>query len=284
MTEQAPILVGTAGWSYPDWNDVVYPRAERNKLAWMAQYLDCVEINNSFYRPFTARIGERWVRDVESNPRFRFAAKLWKRFTHETEEPFTQKEVEAAREGLDILREAGKLAAVLLQFPFFFRDSDRNRDLLQRIAEGFREYPNVLEVRDVSWSKPEGIEFITRLGLNLACLDMPLARTSFKEWARVTGPIGYLRLHGRNREAWFSKQAGRDERYDYLYSDSELDQIIRRATEMRNAAQLVVLIWNNHFRGKAAVNALQTLHHVLGGKVAVPELLLREYPELASVT
>jgi uncharacterized protein YecE (DUF72 family) len=283
MSQQAPLLIGTAGWSYPDWNDLVYPRAEKNKLAWMARYFDCIEINSSFYRPFNARTGEKWLRDVEANERFQFTAKLWRRFTHETDEAFTGEEVKAAKEGFSILKDAGKLAGVLLQFPFFFRDSEQTRDLLKRIAEGFAEYPKVLEVRDASWSEPEAVEFITGLNLNLACLDMPLTKSAYKEWSRVTGPIGYLRLHGRNREAWFGKDAGRDDRYNYLYSDKELDQIIERAEEMRRVAQLVVLIWNNHFRGKAAVNAFQTIHRILGKKVTVPESLAREYPELRGV-
>ena len=283
MPHEAPVLIGTAGWSYPDWNDIVYPRSEKNKLTWMAQCFDCVEINSSFYRPFNARSGEKWVRDVEANERFQFTAKLWQRFTHRTDEAFTTKDVEAAKEGFSVLKDAGKLAGILLQFPFYFRDSEGSRDLLKRIAEGFGEYPKVLEVRDASWSAPDATEFITGLGLNLACLDMPLSKSAYKEWSRVTGPIGYLRLHGRNREAWFSKDAGRDEKYNYLYSDKELDQIIERAEEMRRVAQLIVLIWNNHFRGKAAVNAFQTIHRMLGKKVGVPDSLLREYPELKAV-
>jgi len=279
----APVLVGTAGWSYADWEEVVYPRAERNKLAFMSRYLDCVEINSSFYRPFSPRLAEKWLRDVSDNERFRFTAKLWSRFTHQREEPYARSEVELFEKGLRPLEEASRLAGVLVQFPFFFRDREENRELLRRIAEDFAGYRRVLEVRDVSWSAPEAIEFITGLGYNVACLDMPLSARSFRESALVTGDLGYLRLHGRNRDAWFSRDAGRDERYNYLYSEAEMDGIMERVERMRRVARLVIVIWNNHFRGKAAVNAFQTLHRLLGGKVDVPELLRRCYPELERI-
>jgi len=279
----APVLVGTAGWSYPDWEDVVYPRAERNRLAFMSRYLDCIEINTSFYRPLSPRLAEKWLRDVSDNERFRFTAKLWSRFTHQTDEPYSKDDVRTFESGLRPLVGAGRLTALLVQFPFFFRDSEGSRDLLRRIADDFGGYRRVLEVRDISWSAPEAMEFIVGLGYETACLDMPLTTRSYRERAPVAREIGYLRLHGRNREAWFSRDAGRDERYDYLYSDSEMDDIIGRVEKMREVARLVVVIWNNHFRGKAAVNALQTLHRLLGEKVEVPELLRRSYPQLERI-
>ena len=278
------MLVGVAGWSYGDWEDVVYPRSERDKLAYMARYLDCIEINTSFYRPVAPRMAEKWLRSIAQNPRFRFTAKLWQRFTHQTEEEYAPKDVEVFTEGLRPLTDAGKLMALLVQFPFFFRDSLLSRDLLSRIAGDFADYPRVLEVRDVSWSEPEALEFIRDLDMNIACLDMPLSKSAFRETALVTGPLGYLRMHGRNREAWFSKDAGRDEKYNYLYSGAELDQIIGRVEKMREVARLVVVIWNNHFRGQAAVNAFQALSRLLGRRVSVPELLRKSYPELRAIS
>ena len=277
------LLIGTAGWSYPDWAGVVYPGGERDKLGFLARYLNCIEINSTFYRPPSARSSERWVERVSHNPDFRFTAKLWQRFTHETSKPYSRTDVETFRAGLTPLKESGRLAGLLLQFPFTFRDAPSSRDLLRRLSEDFREFPRVLEVRDASWSEPDAVEYISGLGLNLACLDMPMTKSSFREWARVTGDLGYLRLHGRNRAAWFSKEAGRDDRYNYLYSKDELDRIVSRVGDLQNLAKRLVVIWNNHFRGKAAVNAFQTLQRLLKRKVSVPPLLVEAYPELESV-
>ncbi len=281
---ETPILVGTAGWSYADWEDVVYPRREKQKLRYLSRYLDCVEINSSFYRPFTPQSAEKWLDEVSDNDRFRFMVKLWSRFTHEKGGAYSKKDVEVFREGLRVLKEGKRLSGLLLQFPFFFRDSDRSRGLLERIAGDFADFPRVLEVRDASWSREDALDFITGLGLNIACLDMPLSRDAFREWALVTGELGYLRLHGRNRSAWFSKDSGRDEKYDYLYADDELDETLGRIDELRRKARLVVVVWNNHYRGKAAVNALQTLYRLLGKKVDVPPLLRRSYPALDPIS
>ncbi len=277
------LLIGTAGWSYPDWAGVVYPGGERDKLGFMARYLNCIEINSTFYRPPSPRSAERWAGRVSHNPDFRFTAKLWQRFTHETSKPYSPADVKTFREGVAPLRESGRLAGLLLQFPFYFRDAPENRDLLRRLSEDFHDTPRVLEVRDASWSEPEAIESIAGLGLNLACLDLPMTKSSFCEWARVTGEVGYLRLHGRNREAWFSREAGRDDRYNYLYSKEELDRIVSRIGDLQDLAKRLVVIWNNHFRGKAAVNAFQTLERLLKRKVSVPPLLVEAYPELRAV-
>ena len=284
MDIKGKVLVGVAGWSYEDWKDVVYPAQEKNKLAHMTRLLDCIEINTSFYRPLSAWMAEKWLRDVSANEGFRFTAKLWSRFTHESEGPYPDAgEVAAVREGFRPLREAGKLVAVLVQFPFFFRDGPESRERLERIAGDFADYPKVVEVRDNSWAAPEALEFLGRLGLNVACLDMPWTRQSFRADAVVSGTIGYLRAHGRNYDAWFSKNAGRDEKYDYLYSDKELDSIVERVERLRQAAELVVLIWNNHFQGKAVANALQSVNRLLGTKVDVPPPMLESYPELKQI-
>ncbi len=277
------VIVGTAGWSYEDWNNIVYPSGQKDKLRFLSQYVDCIEINTSFYRPVTSRMAQKWLFDVEENDSFRFAAKLWRRFTHDTKEPFTDRDVGAFEDGMKPLAESGKLLGLLVQFPFFFRDSKENREILRRIAGAFPQHRKVLEVRDASWSETQAMEFLKSQGYNLACLDMPLAAHSFKERSLVTGPVGYLRLHGRNRNAWFSRKSGRDEKYDYLYTDDELDGIIDRIVEMRDKADLLVVVWNNHFRGKAVANAVQTRARLTGDRVNVPELLVGAYPELEPI-
>ena len=81
MDGETDVLVGVAGWSYEDWKGVVYPPGERDKLSYMARYVNCIEINSSFYRPFPPRYAGKWLRDVSANDAFRFTAKLWRGFT-----------------------------------------------------------------------------------------------------------------------------------------------------------------------------------------------------------
>jgi len=285
MAPQYDLHIGVAGWSYEDWKGVVYPSGQKSKLSFMARYVDCIEVNTSFYRPLNPGLANKWIGEVSDHDEFRFTAKLYQKFTHELDKPYPESEaVEAVRSGFAPLYEAGKLLAVLVQFPFYFRDGEQNRNRLKRISEDFGDFPLVLEVRDASWAKAETLRFIDSLDMNVACLDMPLTRNSFREKAIATGPLAYLRLHGRNYDAWFSKESERDDRYNYLYGDDEMDFTIDRIQRLRDMSDQTVVVWNNHFRGKAVVNALEAANRLFGEPVEVPPLLLKSYPRLSKIS
>ena len=98
---------------------------------------------------------------------------------------------------------------------------------------------------------------------------------------RVTSKLAYIRLHGRNSTDWFRPDAGRDARYDYLYSADELDRVARAARGMAEAAEELYVIQNNHFRGQALANALQLKHLLDECRPPAPEELVDTYPDLA---
>ena len=128
----APILVASAGWSYPDWENIVYPPGKASeRLRTVARYLDAVEIDSSFYHPPAAHVTKAWLRAVHDQPRFRFLAKAWQRFTHERSSPWTKAEFEVFTTGLQPLREGGRLDSVLFQFPWSFRNDAGNHDWLR---------------------------------------------------------------------------------------------------------------------------------------------------------
>ena len=122
--EEAPlrnVYVGPAGWSYADWGGIVYPSKKPtgfHEASYLAEYFDTIEVNTSFYQPLRPAMCWQWLERVAGNPRFLFTAKLWQRFTHES--GATAEDEKAVREGFDMLGGAGKLGAVLLQFPFRF--------------------------------------------------------------------------------------------------------------------------------------------------------------------
>ena len=79
------IRIGPAGWSYKDWEGVVYPMPKPkgfHEATYLAQYFDTIEINSTFYRPPEPGVARNWTNRVSANPRFRFTAKLWRGFTH----------------------------------------------------------------------------------------------------------------------------------------------------------------------------------------------------------
>ena len=124
------VRVGPAGWSYDDWKGIVYPPdmpRGLHSLTFLAQYFDTVEVNASFYRPPNPKHCENWVAKVSDNPRFLFTAKLWERFTHQRDTFPTEAEVQRFVESIMPLHEAGKLGAILVQFPWSFRRTPENR-------------------------------------------------------------------------------------------------------------------------------------------------------------
>ena len=178
---------------------------------------------------------------------------------------------------------AGRLGAVLVQFPWSFRADDEAFRHLEAVQKDFGDLPLVVEVRHASWTTAQAFHFLRDRGLGFANIDQPASRGSVPPMTLVTSPVGYVRLHGRNADAWFKKDAGRDERYNYLYADAELDEWIERIREIARASEKTYVFTNNHYRGQAPANALQLLSKLSGGPVPVPPALVDTYPFLESV-
>ena len=279
----ALVHVGTAGWSYSDWEGVFYPKPHPrgfDALEYLSRYVDVVEVNSTFYRPVDANVARRWVDRVADAADFRFTAKLSKRFTHERDTAFTRAEVAEVRRGFRPIHGAGKLGAVLLQFPWSFRRTDDNRIWLDDVTRAFAEFPLVVEVRHASWAVPEFYAELVDRGIGFVNIDQPLFHNSIKPSATATAPVGYVRIHGRNYRDWFRKDAGVEARYDYLYTPAELTRWAERSVEVAEAgAEKVYAVANNHYRAKAAVNAIQLKSMVRDEPVPAPETLYAAYEE-----
>jgi uncharacterized protein YecE (DUF72 family) len=275
------IRVGVAGWDYDDWWGPVYPEPTPrgfDPLSFLAGWFQVVEVNSTFYRPPAASAVRSWLSRVSGHPDFRFTAKVWRRFTHERE-PFTLGDVRAARAGLDLLAEGGRLGAALLQFPWSFKRDPVSRAWLRDVTAAFRGLPLVLEVRHASWNVPELYAALAAQGIGFVNLDQPLFRDSLAPSAVATAQVGYVRIHGRNARDWFRAAATRDERYDYLYGPEELRPWAARAREIAASPGVtdVYVVTNNHFAGQEVVNALQLRSLVEGRKVEGPETLWKAH-------
>lgn len=285
--DTAVVRVGPAGWAYEDWQGIVYPPGmprQLHPLEYLSRYFDTVEVNASYYRPFPPGNAVHWVSLLDENPGFKFTAKLYKAFTHERESWPGQPDIDAVRAGLDVLMDAQRFGALLVQFPWSFKRTVENRQWLARVVGTFSEYPLALEVRHVSWNCPEVFDELAQRGIAFCNIDQPLFSGSLGPTARVTGRLGYVRLHGRNAEDWFREDAGRDERYDYLYTHEELNGWLQKIERIRAMAAEVYAITNNHYRGQAVVNAFE-LQTGLGiqKEAPLPESLLETYPRLRTM-
>lgn len=276
------IACGVAGWSYPDWKGVVYPRAERDPLRYLIPFVDMIEINSTFYRPAERRQAQRWADAGREQAGFFYAVKINGALTHET--PFDPAAADAFRAGLEPLVERGLLRYWLAQFRWDYADVPANRDRLSRLIDKMGSTPLVVvELRHRSWQTPEALSFLGKLPISLAHLDYPVANNSFDMRLCPVGSQAYLRLHGRNREAWFDREAGRDATYNYLYPAPEIEEIAQRAMEIKTRKETLTIVANNHFQGKAVVAALQLKARLTGSPVDIPPLLQHAYPVLTAI-
>ena len=301
--DNAPrIRIGTAGWSYKDWDGILYPPEVTPKkvhpIEFLARFFDVIEINTSFYGHIRPEIGRLWCRKVAAvNPNFLLTAKLHRSFTHSplaVMEPTSAASIrpndvdeKLAREGLESLAGEGKLGALLIQFPVSFKNTSLNREYLEQLLRQFIEYPRVVEVRHDSWNQPATMAEFARQGVGFCNIDQPLLGRSLEPTEHVTSGIGYVRLHGRNYEHWFesgfdsgSGNDSRNDRYNYLYKPAELETWKEKVEAIARKAESTFVIANNHFQAKAAVNALELRYLLSGKKVPAPETLLKSYPEL----
>jgi uncharacterized protein YecE (DUF72 family) len=277
------IHIGPAGWSYADWRGRVYPEGAGSKfdtLALVAKYFDTAEINSSFYRSPSPVNARSWLKRIEHNPNFVFTAKLFRSFTHERGKASAVDE-KAFRDGIEPLMEAGKLGAVLMQFPWSFKNDREDRVYLNQLCERFRDYPLVVELRHESWNSPRILQTLEDLGVGLCDIDQPLFANSIKPSAEVTSRIGYVRLHGRNYQNWFREEADVVERYDYLYSRDELEPWVERIKQVSDKAKQTFVITNNHARGQSLVNAFEVMALIDEQRVPGPAKLVESYPRLA---
>jgi len=187
----------------------------------------------------------------------------------------------AFREGMEPLAAAGKLGAVLIQFPWSFKNELEERTYLNQLVKRFKDYPLVVELRHESWNNPRNLQTLEDLGVGLCDIDQPLFSNSIKPSAEVTSPIGYVRLHGRNYQNWFREEANVLERYDYLYSRDELEPWVRRIKEVAAKAKQTFVITNNHARGQNLVNAFEILAQLEEEQMSGPAKLIETYPRLA---
>jgi uncharacterized protein YecE (DUF72 family) len=275
-------LIGTAGWSYPHWQDVVYPKSPSrgfHALELLSRYFDTVEINSSFYQHLKPELTRVWLKKVEDNSQFQFTAKLHQRFTHAR--VLDDAEIAAFKEGLWPIKKAGKLGALLMQFPWSFRFTAENRDFFIRLRRAFHEFPLVAEMRHASWMAEEAVGTFLDYRVGFCNIDQPDYTSAMPPTAYLTSSVGYVRLHGRNPKnalGSYDRDAARLRQHDYLYSEAELAEWAKRIEHIGRFAESMFVIFNNDAAGKSVVNALQLRSMIAGVRGAAPRELRRRYP------
>jgi len=245
------MLFGVAGWSYADWKDVVYPKNCKDTLRAVAQKVDLIEINSTFYGVPSAKNSKSWV-ERTADLGTHFTAKLPHEFTHERQ--FDAALVQQVREGLAPLCGSGRMLGLLAQFNYEFAFTAGAVEHIARLQQAFGADTSLfVELRHQSWNAQPALDAMRGLHVGVLDLDYPGMVGGFsRDVAGVPGigGVAYFRLHGRNK-AWFKKGAGRDEVYDWEYSPREVEQIEGRLQRIAQDSTRTLVVANNHFHGKA---------------------------------
>ena len=286
------LYIGTAGFSYPHWNGVVYPRKPApgtHPLELVSNHLDLAEINSSFYQFLKPELVKLWIKKVSDNQKFLFTAKLHQRFTHMR--MLEDSEIRAFKEGLWPLLKSGKLGALLMQFPWSFRFTAENQDFVIRLRRAFHEFPLAAEMRHSSWMAEEAVGTFLDYRIGFCNIDQPEYTRAMPPTSLLTSGVGYVRLHGRNpanalgapiHDPMQNKNVARMRQHDYLYSEAEMEGWAKRIEHVQRFAERTFVVFNNDAGGKSFVNALQLRSAMTGIRGSAPRDLRRKYPvELA---
>jgi len=258
--DHGPILVGTSGYSFPDWAGRIYPPDLPSKewLTYYARTFDAVEINSTYYRVPSPYMMAALVRKVDPT-RFVFTVKVPKEMTHErgkfgeTVAPFL--------EGIEPMIHAGCLGGLLAQFPYSLpRDPQVSLGHLAKLREAIpQEIPVHVEFRHAFWYRSEVYDFLVEHSLGFVNVDLPpLPNLPQEKTAVVTNGVAYFRFHGRNVAKWW-EHAEAGERYDYAYSEEELGEWIPSIRRAAQGARRTFIFMNNCHLGKSAQDAVKLL-------------------------
>ena len=310
------LRIGTSGWSYPTgkgkWNGLFYPatRSKRqgtagfDELRFYAEHFDTVEVNTTFYGQPKPDVARTWVERTPAG--FEFSLKLYQKFTHpkmfrdaalakapgsegsllDLLSQVTQSDIDEFRAGIEPLAHAGRLGALLAQFPASFKNDAPSRDYLAGLLRAFGDYPTAVELRHRSWSDAIGdtLTLLNGFGAAFVQIDEPKFRFSIRQnYLPNVKSFYYMRLHGRNAAQWWRHDKSED-RYNYLYSAKELKEFSEIAGAAKTLVKKSYLYTNNHFSSKSVVNAVM-LKAQLGEPIEgeYPSALVERYPELTGL-
>ncbi|HEY7728799.1 MAG TPA: DUF72 domain-containing protein [Candidatus Eisenbacteria bacterium] len=282
------ILIGTSGYSFPDWVGPFYPEGttRAQMLDYYVKQFPAVEVNATYYRippPGTLAAMER-----KTPPGFEFVVKTNAGMTHEgSTDPALY---DSLRRAVEPVARAGKLTGYLAQFPWAFRPGARAEEHLRLLKRLLPEAPLFVEFRHRSWITDQTFRFLEEEGLHYVSVDEPDLPGLVPPLARTTGDLAYVRLHGRNKENWWaSARADRaaaavpaqeslglfdnaetpkppppvrrvaappsSDRYDYLYSEQELREWAEKIRDLAMKSKKTFVFFNNCHVGQAATGA-----------------------------
>jgi len=244
------VKLGTSGFSYQDWRNHFYPPEipKSRMLPFYCRYFQTVEINSSYY----AIPSLKTIRALlEKTPdHFEFIFKTNRETTHVRKE--NRQAMLQLITALQPLSETGKLKGLLAQFPYSFKNKEKNRRYLAETKKYAATLPLFVEFRHASWNTPQLVDFLKEHDVGYVNVDEPQIPGLLPPQAIVTTDTGYIRFHGRNAADWWSGKGSA--RYDYSYSREELKGWLTNISQILQKTYKTYIFFNNHPRGQAIRN------------------------------
>jgi uncharacterized protein YecE (DUF72 family) len=260
------LLLGCSGWNYPDtpdngggWTEIFYPDKSTKRLRYYSQFFDTAEMDSTFYNRFYSKMTKgTFIGMAKATPeRFQFSIKVPETITHEKRldiEKGAMVDFEDFIDKISPLESVNKLGAILIQLPPSFtvndfRNIERFLDRLPNINSSNYDY--AIEFRHPSWKTEGPWEMLKHYNIAAVITDSP-AKENLQFLSDVvvtTKDHSFIRFHGRNTKSHYW--------YNYLYSRQELQPWIEKVNQIKSQTKVLRVYFNNHYGGKAVVNALQ---------------------------
>ncbi|MBN1129745.1 MAG: DUF72 domain-containing protein [Chitinispirillaceae bacterium] len=284
----ASVYVGTSGYYYDDWIGVFNPpkrsakklgnateqeRSDQDRLRFYQRYFSFVEINHTFYQePQRGHMADIEARSKEG---MRYAVKVHREISHSRDCD--------ARKGQEIMQryiaatgpliENGRLFGFLIQLEDRWYRTGQRLDYLLSVAQEAvaRRLDVHIEFRHASWHAAPVLQALKDAGVGICNTDIPPIRHAFPLRAYATTDKGYVRYSGRNLESWYpsaraatsaARIAARNARYDYRYSEQELEQLVQGQLTLMKKTGSMAVAYNNHYQAKAIANAIDNINRL----------------------
>lgn len=264
------LYIGCSGWNYDDssekggWSNVFYPDRKTRKLNYYSKFFNTVEMDATFYNKFYQHMTQGlFMGIVKTTPSdFKVSVKVPEIITHDKRLDVNKRvltDLNSFLNKISPLQNSNKLGAIIIQLPpsFTIKDSQNLKEFLQVLrkdSEISSHNKFAVEFRHKSWNTEGALELLQHYDIASVLTDSPakenLVFLSDEDniTSKSTGVV--VRLHGRNTTQghyW----------YNYLYSQEELDLWVEKINKIREKTDTVFVYFNNHYGGKAIVNALQ---------------------------
>jgi uncharacterized protein YecE (DUF72 family) len=283
-----PIRIGTCSWADEALSKHFYPPKlpAKERLSWYAEHFDTVEVDSTYYRLPTDSMVEGWAERTPDD--FTMHVKAFGLMTRHpvkietipedlrdempvdergrVDRPPRELRGEVFRrflESLEPLRREGKLGGILFQLPSYVVYKDRSLEYLEWAQEQLGEDSMLVEFRHRSWlddeNRAETLSFLEGIGASYVTVDAPKSDTAknlIPTVPAVTNGMAYVRFHGRNMATWNKRGGSAAERFDYLYSDEELEGWVPTLKELAGQSEEAYAFFNNNATAQDPENPL----------------------------